>query len=94
MGAVGALRIRVKVVPNASREEICGWLGEELKVRVAQPPEAGKANRRVESLIAEKLGGGKVDVRVVAGTSSPRKVVEIRGLDAKSVTALLQAHTK
>lgn len=85
------VRIRVKVVPNASREEICGWLGDELKIRVSPPPEAGRANRRVESLIAEKLGTSPRNVRVVGGTSSPRKIVEIPGTSEEEVAARLRA---
>ena len=38
------LEIRVKAVPGAKREEIAGALGDRLKIRVAQPPEGGRAN--------------------------------------------------
>ncbi len=71
----------MKVVPGASRDEVAGWLGAALKVRVTAPPERGKANAAVEELLAEALGLPRGSVRVVAGHGSPRKSVEIAGLD-------------
>lgn len=75
-----SIRIGLKVVPNASRDGIAGWLGTDLKVRVAQPPEGGKANDRVCELLTKKLGLPSSAVAVVAGHSSPRKTVEVQGL--------------
>jgi uncharacterized protein (TIGR00251 family) len=77
---MGSIRVGIKVVPNASREGISSWLGEDLKVRVAQPPEAGRANERVCLLLAERLRLPKDAVAVVTGHSSPRKTVEIDGI--------------
>ena len=77
--------IYVKVVPRASRDELSGWQGDVLRVRVAAPPQDGKANAALEALLAERLGVRKSAVRVVAGHGSPRKRVEIDGLDRADV---------
>jgi uncharacterized protein len=69
--------IQVKVVPKASRDEVAGWLGERLKLRVSAPPERGKANAAVEKLLAKVLGLPPSAVRVVAGMTAPLKSVEI-----------------
>lgn len=69
----GGLEIRVKVVPNASRSEIVGTLGDRLKIRVAASPEGGKANRAVEELLRGYLGAARVEV--AGGRSRPEKVV-------------------
>lgn len=69
--------IQVKVVPKASRDEVAGWLGDRLKVRVSAPPERGKANAAVENLLAKVLGLPPSAVRVVAGHAAPLKSVEI-----------------
>lgn len=84
-------RLKLKVVPNASMDQIAGWLGDELKVRVSQPAEAGKANRRVESLIAEQLGVPIAAISVVAGARSARKTVEVRGMDPDEARTRLGA---
>jgi uncharacterized protein len=85
----GGVELRVKVVPGASRSAIVGALGDRLKVRVAAPPEAGKANRAVVELLAEALG--VKDVRITAGHSGPEKTVLISGLDAGALGNRLAA---
>ncbi len=75
------MRLAVKVVPGSSREGIVGWLGDVLKVRVAVPPERGRANEAVCGVVAEALGIPPARVRLIAGHGSPRKVLEIEGLD-------------
>ncbi|MFM7075771.1 MAG: DUF167 domain-containing protein, partial [Planctomycetaceae bacterium] len=49
-------RLEVKVVPGSSRDQIVGWLGDALKIKVTAPPEKGKANERVVELLAGALG--------------------------------------
>lgn len=73
-------RLSIKVVPRAARDEIAGWLGDALKVKVAAVPEKGRANAAVERLLGDALGVGEAAVTVVAGGSSPRKIVRIDGL--------------
>lgn len=75
------MQIRVKVVPNASRDEVVGWLGEALKLRVTAPPEKGKANRVVEKLLAERLGLPAVAVQVVKGRAASLKILAIEGME-------------
>jgi uncharacterized protein (TIGR00251 family) len=82
-------RLKVKVVPGASRTEVVGRLGEALKVRVAAPPEGGKANREVVALLAAKVGLPVAAVTVVSGQASPSKVVAFQGLDVATLQARL-----
>jgi len=78
-------RLAIKVVPGASRDGVAGWLGDALKVRVAAPPERGKANAAVERVLAEALGIAAESVRIVAGATSARKTVEIEGLSESDI---------
>ena len=84
-------RLKVKAVPGASRSEIVGRLGEALKVRVAAPPEGGKANREILELLAEKLGLPAAGVTLVSGAVSAAKVVALRGVTADQAWARLLA---
>jgi uncharacterized protein (TIGR00251 family) len=77
--------IEVKAVPRASRDEIAGWLGAALKVRVTAPPEAGRANAAIEHLLAAALGVRRAAVTVVAGHGTARKRVAIEGLERAEV---------
>ena len=57
------------------------------------PAERGKANAAVETTIAEALGVSKECARVVAGGTSPRKIVEIVGLSESGVYRRLPKDT-
>jgi uncharacterized protein (TIGR00251 family) len=74
-------RLNLKVVPGSSRDEIVGWLGDSLKVKVKAPPEKGRANEAVVALLAERLGTDASSIAVVSGHSSPAKVLEVDGMD-------------
>lgn len=73
-------RLKIKVVPGASRTGISGWLGDSLKVRVSQPPEKGKANAAVEAMLCRALDLPTGSVKVVSGRTSQHKIIEITGL--------------
>lgn len=79
----------VKVVPGASRTRIAGVYGDLLKVQVAAPPEAGKANAALCELLATALAVAPRAVQVVSGATNPRKIVAIAGLTASVATAKL-----
>ncbi|MBI5765225.1 MAG: DUF167 domain-containing protein [Planctomycetes bacterium] len=86
----GGVEMLVKAVPGASRTRIVGPLGEELKIQVAEPPEKGRANAAIESLLAVTLGLSKGSVRVISGHSNPRKRVRIEGVNAEQLRAVLK----
>ena len=74
------MRIPLKVVPGSSRDEISGWLGDSLKVRVRAVAEAGKANAAVTRVVALRLGVPRQAVRIVTGTTSAHKLIEVDDL--------------
>ena len=70
--------LRVKVIPKSSRTELAGVLPDGTwKVKVAAPPEKGKANRALCEFLAEKLGVTKSKVHIVAGETSHLKRIRV-----------------
>jgi uncharacterized protein (TIGR00251 family) len=82
-------RISVMVSPGAKRTELVGRHGDGWKARVAAPPEGGRANQALVTLLAATLGVPRDQVVVVAGHASRRKLVEIDGLDPTEITTRL-----
>jgi uncharacterized protein YggU (UPF0235/DUF167 family) len=82
-------RLAVKVVARAARDEIVGWRDGRLRIRVAAAPERGRANVALEALLAESLSIPRSRVRVVAGHTAARKLVEIEGLTPADLDARL-----
>jgi uncharacterized protein len=74
------IRLNLRISPGAGRSAVVGRHGDAWKLRVAAPPERGRANASVVSLLATSLEIGRPDVRIVSGAVSRDKVVEIVGL--------------
>jgi len=83
-------RLRIRVSPGARRTELVGRQGEAWKVRVAAPPERGRANEAVLKLLAERLRLSPAELTLVAGRSGRDKVVELRGLAAEEADRRLE----
>ena len=75
----------VKVIPNAPRTAVAGWLGDALKVRVQAPPVEGRANAALCAGLADLLGLPTAAVSVARGATSGRKLVRIEGIDLATV---------
>jgi uncharacterized protein (TIGR00251 family) len=78
--ATASCVISVKATPNSTKDELQGWLGDHLKVRIQAPPTDGKANERLCAFLAEKLLLPKHSVNLSSGASSRQKRVSIQGL--------------
>ncbi len=81
--------VQVHVVPRASRTEIAGLHGDALKLRIAAPPVEGKANEEIVRFLAGILGLRKADVSIIAGQTSRRKTVLVRGMTAADLHSAL-----
>lgn len=82
-----ACTLEVKTIPNAPRDEIAGWLGDALKVKVHAPALEGRANDALLEFLADKLGVHRRDVILVRGDKSRHKVVRIASLTLAEVKA-------
>jgi uncharacterized protein len=89
--ALATLRLLVILTPGASSNTIVGRHGDGWKVRVAAAPERGRANAALVALLAETLGIPLAAIRVAAGQTHRRKVIEIDGLDEEEAGRRLDA---
>ena len=88
------MRLAVRLTPRGGRDAIDGWASGAdgrpyLKARVAAPPAEGEANAALTLLLAKTLGVSKSAVRIAAGQTGRLKSVEIEGLDADALAAIL-----
>ncbi|CAA6678649.1 Unannotated [Lentimonas sp. CC4] len=72
--------LNVRVIPNASRDEIVGWHAGALKIKTAVAPESGKANKAICALLAKHLGLPKRAVSVLRGQTNSQKCLLVTGL--------------
>jgi uncharacterized protein (TIGR00251 family) len=85
------MRLLVIVTPGASSNTIVGRHGDGWKVRVAAAPERGRANAMLIALLAETLGVPPAAIRLAAGQTYRRKIVQIDGLDEEEAGRRLEA---
>ena len=76
-----AVVVSIHAQPGAGRTEVVGRHGTALKVRVAAPPEQGRANEALVALLAEQLGVPAASVTLVGGETSRSKRFRIEGVE-------------
>jgi uncharacterized protein len=75
-----SIRLRLRVIPGATRSHIVGRHGDAWKVRVAAAPDRGRANEALRRLLAEALGLPPAGVKLVSGQGARDKIVELAGI--------------
>lgn len=73
------LILSVYVQPRASKNQICGIQGEELKIRITSPPVDGAANKLCREFIADIFNVSKSSVEIISGETSRHKRLRIVG---------------
>lgn len=77
--------LAVKVVPRAARNELAGFQGDLLRVRLTAPPVEGAANQALVRFLADLLGVSRQEVEIVAGQAGRQKLVKVHGLSPEQV---------
>jgi uncharacterized protein (TIGR00251 family) len=89
--ALASTRLTLRVAPGARRTEVVGRHGTAWKVRVAAPPEDGRANLALCRLLAQVLAVPRSAVTIVSGHGSRDKVVDVTGLGPDETERRLDA---
>jgi uncharacterized protein (TIGR00251 family) len=74
-----AVVLAVHAHPGAGRSQVVGRHGDALKIRVAAPPEQGRANDALVKLLAEAFGLPEASVELKSGAGSRQKAFRIAG---------------
>lgn len=83
--------ILVKVIPNASKNEIVGWESGELKVRITAVPDKGKANDMLISFLAKCWGIKRSQITILQGQTSRHKKLLIEAAKGSSFPQTIEA---
>ena len=81
--------LELKIIPNAPRNQIAGWIGDALKVKIHAPALEGRANDALLDFLATELGLPRRAVTLFRGDKSRHKVVRLEGLTAAEAKARL-----
>jgi len=81
--------LELKVIPNAPRDEVAGWLGDALKVKLHAPALDGRANAALTVFLAARLDLPRRAVTLVRGEKSRHKAVRIDGMRLADVKGRL-----
>ena len=85
------VRFEVQVAPRASRDAVIGEHDGALKIALTAPPVDGEANAALVAFLAKRLGVAKREVRLVQGATGRRKTLEVEGVGADAIEALVRA---
>ena len=79
----------VRVQPRASKNQVVGEMDGALKIGLQAPAVENRANDALCAFLAELLKRPKSAVRILSGERSRTKRVEIVGVTASEIEALL-----
>jgi uncharacterized protein (TIGR00251 family) len=82
-------RISLRVHPNAPRNEVIGFSGGVVGVRVVAPPVKGKANKELVAFLSQILGVNKGALTIIQGRTSRNKVIAIDSLSREEIVKRL-----
>jgi uncharacterized protein (TIGR00251 family) len=85
----GAVTIKIRAQPRASRTEIIGEHAGAIKIKLAAPPVNGRANEECRRFLAKLLEVSATSVEIISGESSRDKVVRIQNISARRVLEAL-----
>jgi uncharacterized protein (TIGR00251 family) len=71
------MTLRVKVIPRSAKTEIAGEMADgTLKIRIAAPPEKGKANEELVRFLVAHFGVKKVEI--ISGHTATLKIIRLQ----------------
>ncbi|MDH5648916.1 MAG: DUF167 family protein [Gammaproteobacteria bacterium] len=84
------LLIKIRLQPNAGRDEVAGVQDNCLKISVTSQPVEGKANRHLVSFLSKLIRMPKTHLILVSGDRSKIKLLRIKSAKKRASTERLQ----
>ncbi|HBY57060.1 MAG TPA: YggU family protein [Candidatus Atribacteria bacterium] len=75
--------IKLKIIPNSSKDKIIGIHNSALKIAIAAPPVEGKANKKCISFLAKYFDIAKSKIEIISGINSKNKLIRINNINPK-----------
>jgi uncharacterized protein len=70
--------LRVKIIPRSATTEIAEELADgTLKIKIAAPPERGRANAALVALLSQRFKVPRSAITIVSGHSASRKLIRV-----------------
>ena len=82
--------IKVRVIPNAKRNEVVGRIGSILRVKVSAPAVEGKANEELCFFLSEFFDVRRSMVYLRKGERGREKTIEICGKTEEALDEVLE----
>lgn len=79
------MKLRVRVIPNAKKNEFSGYREGELVLRLKAPALEGKANKAAVEFVSSYFGVPRSAVSLVSGQKSRHKIFQIVGLESSDL---------
>ncbi len=84
-----AVTIKVRVQPRSAKNQICGLMGDALKIKLTAPPVDGEANKELQQYLAKVFKVAKSQVEIISGLKGRSKTVRINGINTAQAKKLL-----
>ena len=81
--------IKVRVIPNAKRNEVVSRIGSILRVKVSAPAVEGKANEELCEFLADFFDVSRANIYLRKGERGREKTIEIDGKSEQDLDEVL-----
>ena len=81
------LIVRLKIIPNSSRNEFI-WENDALKVKITAQPIENKANKALIEFLSKTLKVAKSNIQIIKGELNKEKTLLIQGIDEEKFKQL------
>jgi uncharacterized protein (TIGR00251 family) len=86
------IRLKVRVTPNARKNEVIACSRDEIRLKVKAPAVDGKANAALIEYLAELMDVPRSRIQIRAGEKARVKVVELEGPSPEEVLTRIRGY--